>query len=211
MVQARLPAAILFAGLLEQAIERLLALDSHHGALLAPLAGKHIVLDMRLPRLRLHLLPTESAIQVHGDMAGTPDVVLAGSWLGFIRMRLGASPQLALFGGDVHIEGDMRTARHFQDLLDKLNIDWEQLLAGQVGEAAASHVFGFAEAGRQWLADSIDALRQDAAEYLQEESRDLPAYEEAEQHFREVDVLRGDADRLEARVQRLLEPQRGPA
>lgn len=205
MVQARLPPAILFAGLIEQAVERLLALDGRHADLLAPIVGKHIVLDIRLPPLRLHLVPTASTIQIHGDLPSEPDVVIAGSLLGLIRMKFSDSPQLALFGGDVHIEGDMKVARHFQNLLDRLDIDWEGLLAGQIGAAAAGRLLGLAGAGRQWLAESFDAIRLDTAEYLQEEARELPASEEAEQLFRDIDELRADADRLEARLQRLLE------
>ena len=46
-------------------------------------------------------------------------------------------------------------------------------------------------------------MREDVSEYLQEGSKVLPAQTEADMLFDDVDQLRTDFDRLEARVKRL--------
>jgi ubiquinone biosynthesis protein UbiJ len=130
-------------------------------------------------------------------------VCLTGSWLGFLRVRLSASPEQGLFGGDIRIDGDMKTARSFQRLLDHLAIDWHGFLAGAIGSAPAAGLLELLGATRRWSADTGAALRQDAAEYLQEEVRALPSPAEGEEWLRAVDTLRADADRLEARIDRL--------
>jgi ubiquinone biosynthesis protein UbiJ len=203
MTPATLSLTALFTGLVEQALERFLALSPNHVELLAPLAGKHIALKLRHPELNLHLTPTDRNIQFHTAPDAPADVTLTGSWLGFARMGLSDDPQRSLFGGGVRIDGDIKAARQFQQLFDRLAIDWEGLLAGQIGRGPAAGIVEALEAGRRWSGDALTSLRQDCAEYLQEESRALPAVPEAERFCRDVDTLRADADRLEARIDRL--------
>ena len=61
------------------------------------------------------------------------------------------------------------------------------------------------------MRDSAQALVQDGAEYLREESRDLVAPAEIDAFLDDVDALRERAERLEARVQRLALRARGDA
>jgi len=56
---------------------------------------------------------------------------------------------------------------------------------------------------REWGMDSADRLSRTLAEYLQEESRDLPTRHEVEAFLDEVDTVAGDVARLEARLRRL--------
>lgn len=210
MAPGALPLAVLFTGSLEQALERFLGLSPNHGELLAPLAGKHIVLRLRLPELNLHLTPTDRGIQFHTDLDAPIDVALTGTWLAFARLGLSDDPQRSLFGGSVIVDGDMKVARQFQHLFDRLEIDWERLLAGQIGSMPAAGIVELLQASRQWSGDTLNALRQDCAEYLQEETRALPAVPEVERFCSGVDCLRADTDRLEARIERLrrtLDPQ----
>ncbi len=58
-------------------------------------------------------------------------------------------------------------------------------------------------AGHAWRKELFENLRLDLAEYLQEETRDLPACAEANLFYREVDALSADYERLEARIARL--------
>ena len=62
-----------------------------------------------------------------------------------------------------------------------------------------------------WSRESAQALAQDSADFLRDESRDLIAPAEMEQFLDDVDALRERADRLAARVQRLRQRVRGDA
>ena len=57
--------------------------------------------------------------------------------------------------------------------------------------------------GKQWFAETGEAMQENVSEYVQEESRVLPAQAEADMLFDDVDTLRADYDRLEARVKRI--------
>ncbi|QSA96333.1 SCP2 domain-containing protein [Methylococcus sp. EFPC2] len=192
-----------FAGLLEDASSRFLALSPHRDELLAPLAGKLIALRLLPLDLRLVLAPTESALTLLPDHAGEVDATLSGTPLAFARMGLSERPQRGLFAGEVTLEGDTSVARRFQALFRHLDITWEALLARYTGAGLASLIVGGLRDSHAWRVELVDNLRQDTLEYLQEESRELPAAAEGEGFLRAVDVLRADADRLTARIERL--------
>jgi ubiquinone biosynthesis protein UbiJ len=81
--------------------------------------------------------------------------------------------------------------------------DLEDELSKWVGDLPA-HALGVAARGAgTWLKRAAAALRMNAAEYLQEESRAMPAPLEAEAFFADVEKLRDDVERAAARLDRL--------
>lgn len=193
----------LLAGTLESALGAYLGLDANQREGLAPLAGKTIALRLRPFNATVYFCPTETSIPVLAEFAGTPDVTLSGSLFAFARMGLHGTAQESLAAGAIAMAGDSDTARRFQALLERLEIDWEAHLAAYAGKGFASSLFGIIGAGKTWTRNAVDALRADLAEYWQEESRTLPTRSEAEAFLVAVDALRADRDRLEARIQRL--------
>ena len=193
----------LFAGLLGDAITRFLRLAPDSQQYLTPLVGKVIALQFAPFTWRLYLAPSDSTITVLPSLGVEPDVTFTGSPWAFARMGLGGSPRRALFAGEVVVEGDMNVARRFQNLFEKLDIDWESLLARLVGQGIAARFADGLRSSHAWRVETVEALQLNLVEYLQEESRELPAAFEAEVFYADVDMLRADCDRLEARVLRL--------
>ncbi len=190
-------------GLLEDAIRRYLSLDPASRSYLRPLAGKVIVLNFTPPGYLIHLGPTDTGIQFLNEFQGDADATLIGSPLAFARLGLGASPRRFLVTGEIRVEGDTETARRFQALFEKLDIDWEAQLARLAGETLAGSFFSLLRTGRGWSRDTAEAFRLNLIEYLQEETHDLPARAEAAIFYQDVDRTRADSDRLEARLRRL--------
>lgn len=192
-----------FAGALEEAIEQFLALDPHSRDYLDPLAGKVIELRLMPFDYRLYLCPARCGVQLFTRISGEPDAVLTGSLLSFASMGARDSSSPDLNGGGITVDGDVETARHLQSMLTRLNIDWERWLARYTGEAAAGRLVRMLRAGHAWRKELFENLRLDLAEYLQEETRDLPAPAEVDLFYREVDALHSAYERLEARMARL--------
>lgn len=188
---------------IEEATRRYLALAKNGTELLAPLAGRLIELRLLPFDYRLYLAPTESALTWLPEVDTRPDATLSGTPLAFVRMGLSGRPQRGLFAGEIVMAGDVSVAHRFQALLRKLDIDWEAHLARFTGTSFAGWLTETVKTSRNWAADSLESLQLDVAEYLQEESRELPTSAEAEDFYRDVDVLRGDFDRLFARLERL--------
>jgi ubiquinone biosynthesis protein UbiJ len=193
----------LFTHILQEAVTHFLQLDPHSADYLAPLAGRLIVLKLMPMNWQISLCPSETAISICTDYYGEPDVVFTGSVLAFARLSLSKSPRRALFAGDAMIEGDMKVAAHFQNLFERFEINWEGRLSQFIGEGFASRLTHDLRTVNFWGRETLQAWGANIAEFAQEESRTVPAPAEAEAFFSDVDTLRADYDRLEARFNRV--------
>jgi ubiquinone biosynthesis protein UbiJ len=107
--------------------------------------------------------------------------------------------------GHVVLEGDTDIAEKFRELLLRARPDWEAQIADRLGEPAAFQVASFVRDFRDWLFDSVDEFTERTTEYLQDDSQRVPAPDQAEEFYLEVDNLANDIERLEARIGRLFE------
>ena len=189
-------------GGLEQAMNAALALDPATMARLARLQGKVVGIDIRGTGLTFHLVPTERGLRLMGAYAGEADTVLRGGPLALARMNSAPAGE-GLFSGEVTIEGDVELGQRIQSIFQALDIDWEEHLSRLTGDIIAHQIGNTVRDLFAWNRRSGEKLGQDAAEYLQEESDILPSSAEAEQFMQQVDQLRSDTDRVEARVRRL--------
>ena len=193
----------LLSGILETALNQYLALDEDVSLFLTPLAGKVIAITIQPFNETLYLCPTETKIQCLEDFVGEVDTTLTGSLFAFGQMSLSNTPMRSLFSGDVEITGDINTGRKFQQLFDKLDIDLEEKLSHYTGDVIAHKIGLTFRSSENWLKETVETFRLNLAEFLQEETRDLPAKAEADIFYRDVDTLRMDFDRLNARINRL--------
>jgi len=193
----------LLIGALEAALNQYLSLDQDSGFFLTPLAGKVIAVNIQPFDETIYLCPTTDSIQCLDQFPDQPDTRLTGSVWALGLMGLSSKPMRSVFSGEVKIEGDMNTGRKFQELFAKLDIDLEEKLSHVTGDIIAHKVANFFRAGQSWGKDSIETFRLNAAEFLQEETRDLPAKPEADIYYAQVDQLRTDFDRLQSRIERL--------
>ncbi|MBL6986465.1 MAG: SCP2 sterol-binding domain-containing protein [Methylobacter sp.] len=193
----------LLLGALEASLNQYLALDQDSGYFLTPLAGKVIAVTVLPFNETIYLCPTTESIQCIDQFPEQADTRLTGSILALGLMGLSATPMRSIFSGEVQIEGDMQTGRKFQELFAKLDIDLEEKLSQFTGDIIAHKVANFFRAGQSWSKDSLETFRLNAAEFLQEETRDLPSAPEVDIYYAQVDELRTDFDRLQSRIERL--------
>jgi len=188
---------------LEILVNRLLALDPETAESFARFEGRVIDLEIRGTGLRLRFVPGRGRIQLLGDADRPPDALVRATPGALLGMQLSREPVEGLFRGEVTFLGDTALAQGFFRTLGRLEIDWEELLAGVVGDPLA-HAFGrLVRSGRAQLEDTLAVLRQDVSEYLTEEARLLPTRAEVETFGEAVERLRDDVERLEARIRRL--------
>jgi ubiquinone biosynthesis protein UbiJ len=191
------------AAALEKALDLLLRQDPQALQRCAAMEGRVVALQISGFGLTLYFAPGPEGIQVLSYYEGEPDTRLRGTPLALARMSLGGREN-ALFKGDVEIRGDTEVGQQLQDILAATEWDWEEQLSRVTGDIVAHQTGELVRRAGRSIADGRETLRQDLTEYLQEESRLLPSRGEVEHFLSEVDQLRADADRLSARVQRLL-------
>ncbi|MEQ1486592.1 SCP2 sterol-binding domain-containing protein [Methyloglobulus sp.] len=189
---------------LETALNRYLALDNNKEDLLIPLKGKVIALTIQPFNETLYLCPTSDSIQIIDQITGQPDTTISGSAWALGLMGISTKPMRSVFSGEIKIEGDIQTGKQFQAVFKKLDIDLEGLLAQYAGDDLASRISQFFRSGQEWGKETIETFRLNTAEFLQEETRDLPAKPEIDIYYQQVDELRNASDRLNSRVERLI-------
>jgi ubiquinone biosynthesis protein UbiJ len=188
---------------LEAALNQYLALDQDSGYFLTPLAGKVIAVNVLPFDVTVYLCPTTDSIQCLDQFPGLPDTRLTGSLWALGWMGISSKPMRSVFSGEVSIEGDMQTGRKFQELFAKLDIDLEEHLSQFTGDIIAHKVANFFRSGQRWSQESMETFSLNAAEFLQDETRDLPSAPETAIFYAQVDELRTDFDRLQSRIERL--------
>lgn len=203
MADAFIPIKPVLVAALETGLNRYLALDEHIEQLLRPLAGKVIAVHITPYAATLYFCPTTDRIQILEDYCGEADAGLKGSLAALGLMGLSATPMRALFKGEVQLSGNVELARKLQNLFAKLDIDLESKVARYAGQRFAQGLGKLFRGSRNWSRDSLNTLRLNLEEFLQEETHDLPAKPEAELLFQQIDECRCDYDRLNARIERL--------
>jgi ubiquinone biosynthesis protein UbiJ len=170
------------------------------------LDDKIIAIRVRDTGLAMYFLVNDEVLTLKSAIESEPDVVLTGSLLTLARMAGPAGEEsdgAPIRSGSLDITGDAYTAQNFQQLLKYAKPDVEEELSQVVGDAAAHRAGQFARGFRAWVQGVRDTIHSDVREYLQEESRDVPSRYEVERFANQVDALRDDVARLEARINRL--------
>ncbi len=129
------------------------------------------------------------------------DLVITGQALSLAK--LGNNPD-NLFSAAINIHGDVQFAKQVRDLIEGFDFDWEQQLAKVTGDTLAYPIAHSLRQFHTWAQNSHQAMQLNIAEYLREESQILPDKSQVKDYLSEVDTLRADADRLEARIARLI-------
>ncbi len=197
----------LFIASIETAFNRYLALDPEAFTRLANMEGKIIAIEIKGLNESLYLFPGDDGIMVLSDFDGDADTTLSGTPLALAKLSLSEDAAAVLFSGDVTITGDTRLGHQFKKILAQVNIDWEEQLSRVVGDITAHQIGNALRGFGQWFDRSKHAMELDVGEYLQEESRLLPAKAEIDRFIHQVDELRESVDRLQARVQKLIKTQ----
>lgn len=204
-------------GAMESAINAYLALDPQVQKKLAAITGKVIAMELESSPgtylLTLYMLPGKNGIELLTQYAGEADTTLSGTPLALAKMSLASKFEAAnldcpdasevMFSGDVVIRGDVELGQRFRRILDEMAFDWEEQLSHLTGDIIAHKAGNALHEVGQWWQQAISALGHDASEFMQQETELLPEAAELSQFMHEVDILRSDLDRLEARVRRL--------
>ena len=182
--------------LLESALNRALDPDPDSRARLRALQGTVVGLDVHgLGELFLH---PGVPLRLRTAPERAPTLWLRASPPVWLRLATGEATLQALT-----VQGDGELLSALQAALADLRIDWEEQLAGWLGDIPAHILANRLRAGVTWGKHITDTLAADLREYLQEESRQL-AGKAVIRDFRDgVDTLVVDTDRLEARLRRL--------
>lgn len=168
------------------------------------LSGTIVAVRVRDTALAAYFVVHDDTLNVVASSSEEPDVVITGSIITLARMA-GQSGEAAIRDGSLDLTGDAEAASQFQQLLAFAKPDIEEELSGIVGDVAAHRLGEIARGVSRWGRGARSTMGANIREYLQEESRDAPSRYEADKFSSGVSTLRDDVDRVEARINRLLD------
>jgi len=193
---------LLATAALEKALNHCLQMDPETLAQVTRLEGKVVELEVLGVGKSIYLVPTADGLRVQSVFEGESDVTIKGGVFSLARLGLSENPA-SVFGDGVEMQGDAQLGRKVQHILDSLDLDWEEQLSRLSGDVIAHQLGNTVRDLFSWGGKAAETLGRDAAEYFQEESRDLVVKPELDQFLDQVDTLRSDVDRLAQRVKRL--------
>jgi ubiquinone biosynthesis protein UbiJ len=175
--------------------------------LCAKLEDRVFAVRVKDTALTMYIIAGRGELFLTNEFSDEPDVIATGSLLSLARLA-GPDGDSEIRDGAIDLTGDQEVALQFQDLLRYGRPDLEEELSGVVGDVVAHSIGEFARRVERWGKETRSTLRQNVSEYLQEESRTVPSRYEADQFRKQVESLRDDVARFEARLKGL-EAKRG--
>lgn len=190
----------MFLPTLNKVMNAYLALDPDSEKRLSKLQGKVIAIELKPLNITFQCAFTANDVNLMMDDTLIPNTTIRGTPIQMLSMMITKNNRQQFFADDVVIEGDAELGQQVIQLFDDMQIDWEEHLSQLFGDATAHHTGRLVEKTSSWLKDTIDSFSQNINEYLQEEAAWLPSREALQDLFQDIDTLRMDIDRLEARV-----------
>jgi ubiquinone biosynthesis protein UbiJ len=187
--------------LIESELNRCIGESTAARDLLARLNGTSFAVHVEGLGLTIVLHADGERLRIDRDVTGATASLRAAP-LDLLRL-LNAEGVSGVKRTHAELTGDLQIAERYAQLLKLARPDVEEEAAKWLGDVPA-HALGEAVRGAgRWLERAAGALRINTAEYLQEESRAMPAPLEAQAFYADVERLRDGVERAAARLARL--------
>lgn len=187
---------------MEIALNRHLALEADAIAQCAAMSGRLIELRTESPAWSFFIEFHRGGVRVAPDAERVADVRVSSRLSTLFQLALSAARGDAGIPAGLKVEGDVEPLQRFARILAGVGFDAEEFAARFLGDAAAHRAVGGLRSLFGWSRRSLDTLGLDTAEYLREETRDLARGEDVGDWMGDVDRLRDDVARFEARLRR---------
>lgn len=203
----------MFLKLINNALQKYLDSDPEIAAKLNKFEGQCLLVHLTDIEKEFLVTPIHAGIEVSEHVVDEDaseeselniTTTIHSNIISLARMGLGAEYQSMLNSGALKIEGDVEFANQLRSIFMQVDIDWEEIVSKYVGDAVAYQVGLFVNKFKNYKKRSVDNFRLDVSEYLQEESRIVPTKVELDRFMSSVDSLDANVQRLEVRIQRLM-------
>ncbi len=185
---------------IENLVNKALSLDEETLFSLAQLEDKVIAFEFINTNLTVFLFPSGKGLSIHTAYEHKADVLIKGTPSNFIKMMASSKKNSSSFPADMQIIGDISLAQGFQEIMQNIEIDFEEPLSKWIGDTMAYQIGKFVRDSRHFAVNTSKTLAMDISEYLRFEINMLPDDLLVEEFSKEVDLLRDDVDRFEQRL-----------
>lgn len=187
--------------LLERALNDALRYDPATMQRLAGHKGRVLAIECLQPPVNAYFLFTVDGVEIYDRCETTIDGTIRAGAIGLLRQLASQTPEIAPAGGDIQVLGDARFVQDIIKIARDIDIDWEEPLARIVGDVAARQVGELLRGAASFVARAFTSLRRDGEDFLRHELGLFPPKQAMREFLRDVDDLRLDSDRVQARLQ----------
>jgi ubiquinone biosynthesis protein UbiJ len=188
---------------LNKAINAYLDLDPESNQRIRQLQGKAITIEFLPLHFTFQCAFNENRMQLHANEKLETDTTIRGTPIQMLSMMITKDNRHRFFAEDIIIEGNAEFGQQVIELFDHMHIDWEEYLSHFIGDIPAYQTGRLLKNVSSWFDDAKNSFTENINEYIHEEARWLPAREALQDFFIEIDTLRMDTDRMEARIKNL--------
>lgn len=192
---------------LANALNSALALDPESKNRLHKLNGKSIGIELLPFHLQFQCSFSENGVTLHNSEILQTDTKLRGTPLQMLGVMLTKENRHRFFAEDILIEGNAEIGQQVINLFDHLQIDWEEQLSKLVGDIPAYHTSRLINKFKNAILDSGKNFCDQLNDYVHEEAKWLPSSEALHDFMSDIDALRMDVDRMEARINALIDKE----
>lgn len=190
---------------LETAINQYLRLDPDTMERIADLSGKLIEIEITDWHITLFVSPTKDGFHLSMEPTKQPDTQIKGKLFALVRVGLQGATSRSLFENQIHITGDTEAGQKFRNILQSIDIDWEEHLSKLTGDSIAHKLSFHLNQIVSFGKDTLGKIANNVKEYVHYEVQYFPTADQIETFYRDISQLRNDVDRLAARIERLQE------
>ncbi|HTQ99419.1 MAG TPA: SCP2 sterol-binding domain-containing protein [Candidatus Acidoferrum sp.] len=183
---------------LELAVNQVLALDATSAGKLAALEGNALAIESKQPAATFFITVAGGKLRLSPRYEGTTTATLSGSPTALLRLLLKREAVTSLHDSGLELRGNTGFVQALQNVLLGLRIDWEFQLSLVLGDIPTQLLADGVHKSQSYLHRTADRVRRDVGDFLLEEGRLVPAPDELEKFYADVQSLALRLDRLEA-------------
>ena len=190
--------------LFELASNKTLEHDPQTRARLVKLQGKTMALHIKTIDQSLAITSRPEGLEFSSVMPDHVDVTLKATLGAMFKITRDGIEDAELEPGELEIIGDPIIGQRFAMVMSELDIDWQGLLTEQIGDGPASAVTSAAGHAKEFAKTSQTHLKALLNDIIKTELNVVVDKQQVDQFLDDVDTLRADVDRIEAKIKRFL-------
>jgi ubiquinone biosynthesis protein UbiJ len=194
--------------LMETAINYLIEQDHATYSALKNIDQKAFAVEITDLETTIYMQVQEHSICLYTHFTEKVDTTIKGKFLGLIGTALNQAHTDALFEHSVTIEGNLKAGEQMRNILSKLNIDYEHLLAQHCGNTLSIQSINGFKKTKQFLQDTKTSIKQQLRDYLHIEQGIGIDAEKIQQFKHDVHSTRMATERLEAQIHHYIQTRK---
>lgn len=206
----QLPTVLALAAL-EDMLNKALDLDPATRLQLNQHIGRSILVNVQFPHLSILVFLDEGKVRLtpaEDHLSHEANATVTASSFDLIKQALNKEQVISQSG--LHLEGDVFFLHELQKISHQIDIDWEFGLSQFVGDISASQIGQGVRSLFDFAKQAANAFLNNSSQFLREDAQILPKKWQVDDYIEEVQELRTDIERLEARIT-LLQQRSSPS